>query len=415
VLHLASLPEQAGAKIIAHTLDGEADPALVKTIFDVAEGNPFFVQEITHAMLKVDHLYQDEGQWRLRPEATPRVPAGLQELLRERVQRLGPAVEATLMAAAVIGREFRFTVLRKVTGLPDGDLLDALDAALGGHLLEETEDGYRFRHFLIRHTLYNALSRARRAWLHTAAAEAIEAIYATRPEGLKPHVEALAFHYDLSDHRDRALPYLLQAGQKAADIYALEVANDYFERALALMNDLDIDNPAQRWHILEQLGWWALILADTPRAVARFEEALALAPTEDWQPGLDERVRAHRLAARTLISAGHAAPAEQHLHAAMEAVVDSGHASIDYAHLLYDVALWHWHRDEYQEAFEVAQRSLNVAERLNHSEGIARAYEVLALASHSLGEWQQGLNFEEQRSALIGSDLDVTEAFDVHL
>jgi hypothetical protein len=40
---------------------------------------------------------------------------------------------------------------------------------------------------------------------------------------------------------------------------------------------------------------------------------------------------------------------------------------------------------------------------------------MLALACHSLGEWQQGLNFEQQRSTLIGPNLDVTEAFDAHL
>jgi hypothetical protein len=63
----------------------------------------------------------------------------------------------------------------------------------------------------------------------------------------------------------------------------------------------------------------------------------------------------------------------------------------------------------------VARRSLDIAERINDQAAIARAYEVLALTSHSLGEWQQGLSFEDQRAALVGTDLDVTEAFDVHL
>ena len=40
---------------------------------------------------------------------------------------------------------------------------------------------------------------------------------------------------------------------------------------------------------------------------------------------------------------------------------------------------------------------------------------MLALAAHSLGDWQQGLDFEAQRSALTGPGLDVTEAFDMHL
>jgi len=40
---------------------------------------------------------------------------------------------------------------------------------------------------------------------------------------------------------------------------------------------------------------------------------------------------------------------------------------------------------------------------------------MLALACHSLGEWQQGLGFEEQRLALEGPGLEVSDAFDVHL
>jgi DNA-binding SARP family transcriptional activator len=414
-IQLAPLPQQATAQIITHTLGSEADPDLVQSIFEVAEGNPFFVQEITHAILKTEGVTQDSGVWRLQPGAALQVPSELRALVLERVKRLGPTVETALSAGAVVGREFRFSILREVTGLPDAELLAALDIALTSQLLEETPESYRFRHPLIRHALYDALSRVRRAWLHTRVAEALEATSVAQPAGLQPHIEALAFHYDRGDQPQRALPYLLQAGQKAANIFAIEVANAHFERALALMNELGIKDVAQRWPVLEQLGWWALILADTPRAVARFEEALALAPDETGWPGLCDRVRAHRLAARTLISAGDATNAERHLRSALEEVGDAGDDSADYAYLLHDVGLWHWHRNEYREAFEVAQRSLAIAERLGDSAATARAYEVLALASHSLGDWQAGLNFENRRSALVGPDLDVTEAFDVHL
>lgn len=422
VFHLNPLPEEAGAEIINRTLEGRADPTLIKAIYEITEGNPFFVQEIARAMGKAGQLVQEEGRWRLPPGTTLQVPAGLQELLRERVQRLGQTVELALTAAAVVGREFRFAVLRSVTDLPDGDLFDALDAALATHLLEETDAGYRFQHSLIRHTLYDALSRRRRAWLHTRTGQAIEAIYADRPGGLTPHVEALAFHYDLSDRRDQALPYLKQAAEKAAAVFALEVANDYLERALALMDETGVDDPAQRWLILEQLGTLAKILADTTRAVAHYEQALALPHPANsgggagpWQPGPSDRVRLHRSAARSLITAGRAAESERHLQLAMEIMADSGQASLDYANLLYDVALWHWHNSEHQEAFEAAQQSLAVAEQLDDVTARAQAYEMLALACHSLGEWQQGLVFEQQRSTLIGPNLDVTEAFDAHL
>jgi tetratricopeptide (TPR) repeat protein len=328
---------------------------------------------------------------------------------------LGTAVESTLTAAAVVGREFGFSVLRAVTGLADGDLFDALDAALTAYLLEETDSGYRFQHSLIRRTLYDSLSRRRRAWLHTHTAAAIESISAGRSEGLKPTIEMLAFHYDLSDDRAKALPYLIEAAQRAADIFALEIASDYLERALSLMDERGIDDPARRWPILEQLGTWAKVLADTSRAVACYEQALALPVTDQWQPGASDRARLHRSVARTFIAAGRMAKAKQHLETAVEIVADSGQASLDYANILYDMALWYWHNDAYQEAFAAAQQSLELAEQLDDVMARAQAYEMLALACHSLGEWQQGLNFERQRSMLIGHNLDVTEAFDAHL
>jgi DNA-binding SARP family transcriptional activator len=415
IVTLSPLSEEAGATLINHALAGPAEPHLIETVLGAAEGNPFYVQEICRAMLKANSLVLEGNRWRLRPGAALRIPSGLQELLRERTQRLGKDVESTLVAAAVAGREFRFPVLREMTGLFDGDLFDALDAALSAHLLEETDIGYRFQHSLIRQTLYDSISRRRRAWLHARAAEAIEAIYAGQEGGLREHVEALAHHYDLSDRRDRALPYLLEAAQKAAGLFALEIASDYLGRAIALMNELGMDDPARLWPLLEQLGNWAKVLADTGRAVACYERALALAPTADWQAAPGDRVRVHRALARTFIAAGRMVEAEEQLQRAMGIVATAGQASLDHAYIFYDMALWHWHNNAYQEAFAAAQQSLEIAEQVDDNRARAQAYEMLALACHSLGEWQQGLNFEHQRSTLIGPSLDVTEAFDAHL
>jgi len=412
---LAPLEEGAVTSVLTHILGGGVTPELGKAVFEITEGNPFFVEEMARTLLKTDQVEDHQGQWRLRPGAELGISADFAGLLRERVQRLGPSVEEVLTAAAVLGREFRFDMLKgmiKAQGL--APLLDALDAALLSHLLEETAIGYRFRHPLIRRALYTTLSRVRRAHLHGQAGEVIEALYAQQPDGLDPYTEDLAYHYDLSDLRDRALKYLLRAGEKAAGVYAFEVAVGYFERALDLMNALNLADPARRWMILEALGWWRIILADTPQGVARFEQALALPPGDGWQPGRADRARLHRGAAVALITVGDTAAAEAHLRFAL-AEVDEHEDTADYAQVLYLVAQLHWHRNEYQQAFDVAQRSLAIAERVNHPEAIARAFEMLALACHSLGEWQTGIGYEQQRVALSGPGLDVTEAFDVHL
>ncbi|HEX9838077.1 MAG TPA: AAA family ATPase [Anaerolineales bacterium] len=413
-VNLSPLEEDAAAQIVNQTLEGEAVPQLLEAIQDIAEGNPFFIEEITRALLKSDQLEEYEGKWSPKPGAELHAPNDLEGLLRERAARLGPQVETVLTSAAVVGREFDFEILRRMTTLPEGELLDALDAALASNLLEETEMGYRFRHALTRHALYNSLSRARRARLHGRAGEAIEAIYAIRSQALAPYVEDLAYHFNLSERRDRALGYLIQAGQKAANLYAFEVAVRHFEQALALMDALALKDPAQRWMILESMGSWYAILADTPRAVECFERALALQSTESWTPAHHDHIRLHCSAANALITAGDMMAAETHLQLALSIANEQADAP-EIADLFYNIALLHWHKGEYQEALDAAQKSLDIAEHIQRTEAIARAFEMLALACHSLGEWQRGLHFEEQRALLAGAGLDVTDAFDVHL
>jgi tetratricopeptide (TPR) repeat protein len=250
--------------------------------------------------------------------------------------------------------------------------------------------------------------------MHGRAGEAIEAIYAIRPQALAPYVEDLAYHFNLSERRDRAFGYLIQAGRKAANLYAFEVAVKHFEQALILMDALALRDPAQRWMIFESLGSWYALLADTPHAVESFERALALQSTESWTPADHDHVRLHCSAANALITAGDMGAAETHLQLALSMANEQADTP-EIADLFYNVALLHWHKGKYQEAFDVAQKSLEVAERIDRSEAIARAFEMLALACHSLGEWQKGLQFEEQRALLAGSGLDVTDAFDVHL
>ena len=280
-LALSRLSKGAVAQLLELTLGGEAAPELAAAIDDMGEGNPFFVQEISRALIDENQIEQRSRRWHLKHGADLHVPAEFSDLLHERVTRLGSPVETALTTAAVIGREFGFDVLRGVAGLPDGSLLDALEAALNGRLLEETENGYHFRHVLIRRTLYDSLSRVRRARLHSLAAETLEAIYLRRG-AIEANVEELAFHYDLSDRRERALDYLIQAGRKAARVYAFEVSVNYYERALALLDALGLPDPDRRFKLLESLGKYYKVLADTPKAIAAFDRALNLS-NENWQ------------------------------------------------------------------------------------------------------------------------------------
>jgi DNA-binding SARP family transcriptional activator len=414
ILKLAPLVKSDVASMLAFLLDGQISQSLLEEMFAITEGNPFFVQEITSLVLKSGHVEERDGQWHLKSGVDLSVPSGLTELLCERISRLGSSVETALKTGAVVGREFRFDVLRRLVTLSEGELLDALDVALGSHLLEETIEGYCFYHPLTRHALYDSLNRERRMLLHTRAAETIEAIHEDRPEILLSSAETLAFHFEHSTCRDRALPYLLQSGKKAARLYAFEVATSYFERALTLMDEFRVDDLPLRWEILQALGWWGFILGDTLRAVGHIEQALAFLPGQTWQPEGRDVARLHEIAALLLVNAGKMTEAERHLQTALTRIKEQEDA-VEYAYAYYNFALFYWHQGEFQQTLEAAQKSLAIAERIGDSLSLARAYEMLALAYHSLGEWQSGLNLEQQRWHLTDSELDVTEVFDIHL
>jgi DNA-binding SARP family transcriptional activator/tetratricopeptide (TPR) repeat protein len=400
--------------VVESILGGKPDSQLLQAVFEVTEGNPFFVEEVAQSLLKEGMIRQENGVWILSSNASLPIPSPLTELLLERVRNLGEKAGIILTAGAVLGREFRFDLLQGLINFSTTETLDALDAALAGHLIEETDTGYRFRHVLIRQTLYDSLSRARRTHLHMCAAEAIETMFSDHASGLGAHVENLAYHYLRSPERGKALAYLLKAGEQAASYYALEVAIKHYEEALSLMNEFHLEDPARRWGIHESLGWWYDALADIPHAVHHFEEALAISATDFWKSAPRDRARLHRAAATVLITGGNLVQGEKHLKAALSEVDEKEDAS-DYSLLLYTLSQYHWHKNEYRQAFDVAQRSMQIAERLNDQIALTNAFEMLALTCHSLGEWQAGLKFEQQRALLAGDALDVTSAFDVHL
>ncbi len=202
-IELKGLDEPA----IAALLDaaGASAPGLPARLLADTNGNPFFVRElIVHG-----------GE-----------PAALRDVIAERVARLSPRAQQLLTAAAVAGPEFSVTVVEHALG-PDADALDALDEATAAGLLSERGHGdYAFTHALVRQTIYDGLTSARRARLHRALGEALE------ETGDAP-VEALAHHFaEAEGGADKAAEYALAAGRDAIRRLGYEEAAGHLERGL---------------------------------------------------------------------------------------------------------------------------------------------------------------------------------------
>src|SRR5688500_1595296 len=136
-------------------------------------------------------------------------------------------------------------------------VLGARDEAIAARLVVETPAlRNRFSHALVRATLYDELSAARRVALHRKVAEAIEAIHGER---LDDHLPALAYHWARAAapaaETSRAVEYARRAGDRALTQFANDEAAGYFREALELLEvagGADVD--PRRLRLLISLG-----------------------------------------------------------------------------------------------------------------------------------------------------------------
>jgi MarR-like DNA-binding transcriptional regulator SgrR of sgrS sRNA len=132
---------------------------------------------------------------------------------------------------------------------------------------------YRFGHVLFQQYLYNGLSRGEQRLLHGQIAALLEELYAGRTDELAVQ---LARHYVEAGEGERAVDYLLQAGDQARDLYAHQEALDHYQRALKILKERKEHERAAR--TLMKLGLTYHTAFDFRRARQAYEEGFTL-----WQ------------------------------------------------------------------------------------------------------------------------------------
>jgi DNA-binding SARP family transcriptional activator/regulation of enolase protein 1 (concanavalin A-like superfamily) len=279
-IHLSALTPAESRRLVSSLLPGDRLPASVpQSILDKAHGNPFFLEEVVRSLIDAGTLYREGGSWQAREGiGALAVPESVQSIILSRVDRLERDARRVLETAAVIGRLFRRRWLERsifTETAPESALRELEDRGLiyPERLVPETE--YSFQHVLIQEAIYQSLSRRHRAALHQQVAEAIEALH---PAGLDAYYEQLAYHYERSAADEKAVEYLLKAGEKARRIYLCREAIGYFARALdRLGHCAPADAHSQRrLEALKGLGLSHFDLGDLAEAEARLRQAIAL-------------------------------------------------------------------------------------------------------------------------------------------
>jgi class 3 adenylate cyclase/tetratricopeptide (TPR) repeat protein len=236
---------------------GSDEAGIVHTIHDETDGNPFFLQEMLVHLGESGAVYQgSDGRWRISASRFA-VPEGVREVVGRRVSRLSQAANTVLGIAAVIGQQFSLPVLEAVSDLLAEEVEAALDEAAAAGLVRELPTprlSYRFSHALVRSTLAEELSTARRVRLHRRIGEAIEATY---PGRLDDHLVELAHHFSeaaADGDVDRAVEYCRRAAWRAGGQLALDEAVTWFARALEVLETGDTIDPRTHSELRIDLG-----------------------------------------------------------------------------------------------------------------------------------------------------------------
>jgi DNA-binding SARP family transcriptional activator len=410
-LELGTLSEQAMTGLV-ESLFGEpgTDPALLREVLAHSEGNPLFASEIVHTLMQEGWVRMINGRWTRRGQGQPVIPVAVQDLLGIRLKRLSPAAQAQVQMAAVYGRELDFPLLRQTLGLSEREALDALDECIEANIIWETGDGYRFRHELLREGIYERLTRLRRLSLHKAIADALASHWSDAESA--SHVEEVAHHYMLTDQPWLAIPFLLESGRRAASIYANEQALRFYEQALTLaVSHEDQARHVDLASVLEVLGDLAQRMGDTARAVEWFEKA------RSKQAGAGGHEAVGRLTGKVALGniiLGKSEDAREYINATLLDLTESSSQHV-VSRTYYLLAQLHWHSGDHRQALDAAERALVAAGASHDPVQEAQAYEVMALACHSLGDWQHGVELELERQALGIPGFNIDEAFEAHL
>ena len=331
----------------------ERESGMVAELEWETAGNPFFLLEMARHLSEVGAFDRDV----VRLGATPaEIPQSIRDMVRSRLRRLTGGCVETLATAALIGERFDAGLVASAASLTDAATFDLLEEAARAGLIAEIEDEpdhWRFSHSLTRRVTSEELSRGRRAAAHQRIGDTLE---------FRPGVAAaeLAHHFGAAATRgsaQKAVRYGHQAGKRALQEVAAEVAVRHFRRALELLDRFGPENQALRCELLLDLAG----AHDRAGEYAYRDERFAEAADTARRLGSDE------LFARAALGYGGVLPASVRPDLRAQSLLEEALARLDdredgtRATILARLAHWLHNVRPYPERLELSDRSVAMA------------------------------------------------------
>jgi class 3 adenylate cyclase/tetratricopeptide (TPR) repeat protein len=398
-LNLVRLSNRESLAMVTHLLGtGRIDKTVEELILQKTEGIPFFIEELVKSLKDLKIIERTDNKYHLAVNTREvTVPSTVEDVIMARVDSLPVGAKELLQTASVIDREFSYELVKRVAGLPEGELLSCLSGLRDSELLYERgiypHTIHVFKHALTQEVAYTTLLLKTKKEIHEKIGQAIEDIYSER---LEEYYELLAYHYVRSDNREKAVEYLHQANRKANNAYELMDAKSYFDQAMELLDNLpDIEeNREHRISLLMKQGLVFELLFQLPEyhdLLIRYEPLVAGL----HNPGLIGAFYARLAQCETEF--GYYDQAIQTSSKAADLCETAGNA--EDAATAYLVLAWsHFLMGDFEHVLEVREDIIRTAKQGFNSLAYVRGLSCVSLAYSILGRWNDAM--EEGQKAL---------------
>lgn len=433
---------------------------LRQQIISNAEGVPLYLEEILHMLIDKGILHSDDHIWRVASTDYLNgldVPDNIQGLILARFDRLSEFSRKVLQHATVIGNHFNKKLLSYLLQPIQDTLLDeALNEMVEKEFItlspESPPGEYAFRHMLMSEAIYQTMLKRERSLLHGKVGEALEILY---PDRVHENIELLARHYSWSPQLERALHYLILAGQKAAQGYVNEQAQEHYKLALEILPKVP-HTTEQSLQLKMGLGDLSLLAGEYQSARQYYQQALDELDHNPYPLVEKEKSTLLRKIANTYERQGEYDPAFTHLESASHYLDKIDNPPItERAQILNDIG-WiqfrkgdldaagdflfkalslvenqeefeltasvynrlagvYFQKDQLDQAGSYLRKSLVLRQEIGDIAGVARSFNNLGLMGWKRGDWNSALeNFK--RSADLHATLgDVEGMIEVHI
>lgn len=248
------LPPAESRELIAGVLGNRPSQPLVESLYDRAQGVPFFLEELAGALRKGGRLRPGADGLEMAPGVDAPLPESIRDAVLLRTQGLGSGARRALEFASVLGVRFD-------PGLV-GDEQALLEAFEGGLLVEAPGGSVAFRHALAREAIYHEIPVPRRRTLHQEVARSLE--------GGSAPPELLASHWLAAREFGPARRALVESAEAYCHVHAYREAMRAARHALELWPAGE--DQAGRLALLDRLAGCAELSGDLAEASRAWRE-----------------------------------------------------------------------------------------------------------------------------------------------